>query len=109
MEKFKPNDLVVHETAPGVRGLVLGYEKPGWVMVCWETGYEAYTTHHEKDLEEGNVLDLLVEGRESEFRHEPTHSRCQCGRKLGVKQKQPFCTACNTFYRTKYRPRTEED
>lgn len=98
MEKFKPDDLVVHESAPGVRGVVLGYDDKGRVMVCWETGYEPYTTHSERCLEEANVLDLLSEGRDSEFRFEPTHSRCSCGRKLQVKRKQPFCTACNSYY-----------
>lgn len=98
-ERFKPNDLVIHETAPGVRGVVLGYDARGEVMVCWETGYEPFTTHPERHLEEANVLDLLCEGRESEFRFEPTYSRCKCGRKLTFRRREPFCTACNEVYR----------
>lgn len=97
MSRWKPNDLVMHETAPGVRGIVLGYQDD-LVMVCWETGYEPYTLHREATLEEANVLDLLCEGRESEFRFEPTYSRCKCGRKLVLKGKWPFCTACNEFF-----------
>lgn len=97
-EKFKPGDYVLHETAPGVRGMVLGYDETRLVMVCWETGYEPYTLHSENALEPANVLDLLIEGRESEFRFEPTHSRCKCGRKLSLKKKAPYCTACDSYY-----------
>lgn len=98
-EKFQPNDLVFRKMGiePGVRGMVLGYEGRR-VMVSWETGYEPYTYHEESELEPANVLDLLCEGRETEFRFEPKYSRCKCGRKLVLKRRAPFCTACNSHY-----------
>lgn len=103
-EKFKPNDLVMHAHAPGVRGIVLGYDDRGRVMVCWETGYEPISYYDERKLEEASVLDLLCEGRETEWRFEDTYARCKCGRKLGVKKKAPFCHACQEFFAYKPSP-----
>lgn len=103
-EKFKPDDLVVHDHAPGVRGIVLGYYDNGQVMVCWETGYEPYTLHDERTLEEANVLDLLCEGRDSDFKFAPTYSQCKCGRKLGIKKRKPYCNHCQEYYAIRRAP-----
>jgi hypothetical protein len=67
---FEPGEYVLHPTLRGVRGQVLCTEYDE-VYVCWETGYEPYTRHHVADIKRVNMLDLLVEGREIQFKFRP--------------------------------------
>lgn len=108
-ERFKPGDHVVHPRAHGVRGVVLGYSEPGGVMVCWETGFEPYVVEREAVLEPANILDLLIEGRESEFKHEPTFSRCGCGKTLVWNKGGLYCNKCKKYYYPKVQDVPEND
>jgi hypothetical protein len=71
--KFQGGDLVYRTNWPdGPRGMVLGYDDYGYVMVCWQTGYNDYTEEDEAWLSTVDVLDLMVEafdGLETRFRY----------------------------------------
>lgn len=93
------NDYVLHPSIDGVRGQVLWVED-GDAYVCWETGYEPYVRHRVRDLKKTTVLDLLVTGREVNFKHEPLRARCKCGLKLqpAAKGKKLVCSRCKIYF-----------
>jgi len=71
--RFQGGDTVVRRSSPmGVRGMVLGYDVYGSVLVCWQYGYLDYMEEDETTLDAVEVLDLMVEafdGKETKFRY----------------------------------------
>lgn len=98
-ETLTPGDYVQHPHLPSVRGQVLWTEYDH-AFVCWETGYEPYTEHRICDLTLVNALDLLVSGRELEYRHSWPMSKCSCGHILqrSRKRNKLICSRCRVHF-----------
>jgi len=100
-DQIEPGDYVMHPSEEGVRGLVLWVDdshrgRDGIIAhVCWETGYEADSAVRTHELKKVNVLDLIVDGRELEYRQEGINSRCRCGAKMNeMSHGWMYCQRC---------------
>jgi hypothetical protein len=73
--RFQGGDTVVRRGRPsGDRGMVLGYDEYGGVLVCWQYGYLDYMAEDETALDAVEVLDLMVEafdGKETKWKYGP--------------------------------------
>lgn len=73
--RFQGGDTVVRRYRPeGARGMVLGYDDYGSVLVCWQYGYADYMAEDETSLDAVEVLDLMVEafdGKETKWNYGP--------------------------------------
>lgn len=71
-QRFQGGHFVTRAGRPlGERGMVLGYDEWGSVLVSWQFGYMAVTPEDEAVLDPVEVLDLMVEafdGKETKFR-----------------------------------------
>jgi hypothetical protein len=90
---YNPGDTV-WKAGTKIRGMV-GWVDDDLIYVCWEVGYEAYKPMGFDEVEPANILDLIVEERETEYQFCPTGNRCRCGRKTHPTRYGPKCDYCN--------------
>lgn len=71
-QRFQGGDFVTRVGRPGERGMVLGYNEWGQVLVSWQYGYMDVLTEEQENLDPVDVLDLMVEAfddKETKFRY----------------------------------------
>lgn len=90
--QYNPGDTV-WKSGTKIRGMV-GWTEGSVVYVCWEVGYSDYERMDVEDIELANILDLLIDERETEYQYCPRANRCKCGRKTHPTRYGPKCDAC---------------
>lgn len=92
-QQYNPGDTV-WLAGTRIRGMV-GWIDRNLIYVCWEVGYDDYRAMDATEIEPANVLDLIVEERETEFQFCSPGNRCKCGRKTHPTRYGPKCDFCN--------------